>query len=423
LCYINKLYVFRALFIDTKWRIKQNWQYSVLFHHLGYEMTTHQLTSILSSQGSRISCFEIEVFSLNQRRSMNPLYGEIKESILKKGVQNPLHIVFHPIQKKWVLSQGGQTRLLISRELYEETQDEMFLFPPVIQKPYTSDLELCINHLIENHLRGENTFLETAYAVMNIRNLMAQTSGEVPTQDALAVEMSLKGMPIRRQSITAIFYASEVLAPNITNSTFLEELSRKTIDSIRAIRKSLEPHIEPRFFDNELIDLINAGNNRVTIQDIKSYFTTKYLKSSQTSSEKPPKAVHHFSSKFGLSGHLIASASLPSGFLVSIPDRFDSKEQVNAYLLLLGISGVLESNVHASVLSEMGFDQLCDGCDPADLANEIIRRLNLTSSEVLTFSTRLLGLGDDKTFESCIDLVVGMRDRLQNQTTTLTEAK
>lgn len=386
-------------------------------------MTTHQLTSILSSQGSRISCFEIEVFSLNQRRSMNPLYGEIKESILKKGVQNPLHIVFHPLQKKWVLSQGGQTRLLISRELYEETQDEMFLYPPVIQKPYTSDLELCINHLIENHLRGENTFLETAYAVLNIRNLMAQASGEVPTQDALAVEMALKGMPVRRQSITAIFYASEVLGPNITNSTFLEELSRKTIDSIRAVRKTMEPHVDPSLFDNELIHLVNAGNNKVTIQDIKSYFFNKYLKSSQIPNEKAPKAVHHFSSKFGLSGNLVSSNSLPSGFIVSIPDRFVSKDQVNAYLLLLGISGVLDSNVHASVLSEMGFDQLGDGCDPADLANEIIRRLDLTSSEVLTFSTRLLGLGDDKTFESCMDLVVGMRDRLHNQTTTLTEAK
>lgn len=386
-------------------------------------MTTNPLTSILSNQGSRISCFEIEVFSLNQRRSMNPLYGEIKESILKKGIQNPLHIVFHPIQKKWVLSQGGQTRLLISRELFEETQDEMFLYPPVIQKPYTSDLELCINHLVENHLRGENTFLETAYAVLNIRDLMAKANGEKPTQDALAEEMALKGMPIRRQSITAIFYASEVLGPNITNSAFLEELSRKTIDSIRAVRKTMEQHLDPSLFDNELIHLINAVNNKVTIQNIKSYFFNKYLKSSQIPSEKAPEAVHHFSSKFGLSGHLVSSDTLPSGFLVSIPDRFDSKDQVNAYLLLLGMSGVLDSDIHASILSDMGFGQLGDGCDPADLASEIIRRLDLTSSEVLTFSTRLLGLGDDKTFESCMDLVVGMRDRLQNQTTTHTEAK
>lgn len=108
---------------------------------------------------------------------------------------------------------GGQTRLLICRELYKETQDDSYLYPPLTKQKFTSDLDLSIRHLVENNLRGDNTFLETANAVLNIRRLLVESLGADPTQDDLANEMSSRGMPIRRQSITAMLYLAEELSP------------------------------------------------------------------------------------------------------------------------------------------------------------------------------------------------------------------
>ena len=78
---------------------------------------TSKLASILSSEQGQISCFEIEVFYLNQRRSKKPMYDEIKA--------------------------------------------ESFLYPPASKQKFTSDLDLCISHLVENNLRGDNTFLSS----------------------------------------------------------------------------------------------------------------------------------------------------------------------------------------------------------------------------------------------------------------------
>ena len=201
---INKMTLFRAIFIDIKLGSKQNVQYLLNIGVWLKMSATSKLASILSSEQGQISCFEIEVFYLNQRRSKNPMHDEIKESIRSKGIQDPLHIVFHPVQKKWVLSQGGQTRLLICRELYDETKADSFLYPPVSKQKFTSDLDLCISHLVENNLRGDNTFLETANAVLNIRNLLAE--GSETTQELLAKEMSSSLSKPMVSSIAALRY-------------------------------------------------------------------------------------------------------------------------------------------------------------------------------------------------------------------------
>lgn len=368
---------------------------------------TSRLASILSSEQGQISCFDIEVFHLNQRRSKNPKYDDIKESARSKGIQDPLHIVFHPEQNKWILSQGGQTRLLICRELYEETGSQSFLYPATVKQSFTSDLDLCINHLVENHLRGDNTFLETANAVVNIRKLVADSQGAEPTQEELAVEMSRCGMPIRRQSITAMLYLAETVSPNVSNQAFLDGVSRKVIDSIRVLRKSLEQSIPNDDFDAQLVAFINSRSDNVSLKSIRNHFQPVDPHLSKATPRSNKAVASHVSDVFGLKGIVQGTDSLPSGYLVALPEDTENKLQAEVCFFLTGLSGVFEGAVSEDVLLGMGLDGI--GSDPTELASAVRERLNLVEADLLGLPSRVFCRANDKAFESLVRLITGVR--------------
>ena len=402
---INKNTLFRAIFIDLKLGSKQNVQYLLNIGVWLKMSATSKLASILSSEQGQISCFEIEVFYLNQRRSKNPMYDEIKESIQSKGIQDPLHIVFHPVQKKWVLSQGGQTRLLICRELYDETKAESFLYPPVSKQKFTSDLDLCISHLVENNLRGDNTFLETANAVLNIRNLLAE--GSEPTQELLAKEMSSRGMPIRRQSITAMMYLAEELAPYITNQAFLDCVSRKVVDSIRTLRNDLAEEMPSEKFDSALVEYVNSQPGNLSLKQIREHFLKKVVAPTTPGSRSNKAIAKSVSDAFGLSHVVSGSEELPSGFIVSLPQHVDSPLQAEVCFFLASLSGVFDSSVSREVLAAMGLKDI--GSDPADLASCVREHLNLTNADLSSLPSRVFCHASEEGFESLIRLIAGIR--------------
>ncbi|WP_444928303.1 hypothetical protein ACJJI4_24045 (plasmid) [Microbulbifer sp. TRSA002] len=376
-----------------------------------------KLKTMQSREQGQISCFDIEVFHLNQRRSRNPKYDEIKESVRCKGIQDPLHIVFHPGQQKWVLSQGGQTRLLICRELYEETQDDSYLYPPLTKQKFTSDLDLSIRHLVENNLRGGNTFLETANAVLNIRRLLVESLGADPTQDDLANEMSSRGMPIRRQSITAMLYLAEELSPYITNQFFLDSVSRKVIDTLRSLRNELvdvKPHSQ---FDSELVTFINAHNGSVSLKQIQAHFQTPEKDSTPTSLRSNRAIATNVLESFGLVDVVHGTDNLPSGYVVAVPQHIESPLEAEVYFLLISLSGALDGQVTPEVLEEMGVDETC--VDPEDLASIVRVRLNLTSADLSILPSKVFCHTSEEGFESLIRLIVGVRTSLQNNNQSL----
>lgn len=378
---------------------------------------TSKLASILSSEQGQISCFDIDVFHLNQRRSRNPKYDEIKESVRSKGIQEALHIVFHPGQQKWVLSQGGQTRLLICRELYEETKDDSFLYPPTLKQKFTSDLDLCISHLVENNLRGDNTFLETANAVLNIRKLLVGVLGSEPTQEELAGEMSRRGMPIRRQSITSMLYLVEELSPYITNQLFLDLVSRKVVDAIRSMRNELvevKPHGK---FDSELVAFINAQNGGVSLKQIREHFHKPRYEPAPVNRQSNRLIAKNVLGLFGLENIVHGVNTIPSGFVVSIPQRTESSLQAKVCFLLVSLSGVLEGQVTPEVLAVMGMDEA--GVDPEVLASAIRDRLNLTNADLFILLSKLFCHANEEVFDSLIRLIVEIRTSFRSNNQSL----
>ncbi|MDF1746476.1 MAG: hypothetical protein P1V19_22455 [Gimesia sp.] len=367
---------------------------------------TSKLTSILSGEQGQLSCFDIEVFHLNQRRSRNPKYSEILESARNKGIQDSLHVVYHPVQKKWVLSQGGQTRLLICRELYEETGQENFLYPPTVKQKYTSDLDLCISHLVDNHLRGDNTFLETANAVVNIRKLIAESNGTEPTQEELTEEMSRRGMPIRRQSVTAMLYLSEDIAPKITNSAFLDSVSRKVVDSIRALRNDLGKEFSGDEFDARLVDFINSKPENVSLKLLREHFLPGV-----PAKGNPPRSnkaiASSISNTFGLGDVVLGTDDLQSGFLVNLSEAVQDGIQAEVCFFLTSLSGVFDGPVSDDVVEGMGLGVA--GGDPATLADAVRARLNLCDWDLLGLTSRIFCQANDEGFELLVRLIAGLR--------------
>ena len=113
------------------------------------------------SQGMLMSLpiSEIDFFDKNPRRLHDvSSYEAIKESIRSSGIQQPVHVTQRPGESKYVLAQGGNTRLKILRELLEETGDNRFRMMPCIYIPYTDETTLQVAHLVENELRAEMCF-------------------------------------------------------------------------------------------------------------------------------------------------------------------------------------------------------------------------------------------------------------------------
>lgn len=370
-------------------------------------MNTSLLNNLQTVIGTKKpNCFEIQVYSKNQRKTKNPKYDEIKASIECKGIQSPLQVVFHPVEKQWVLSHGGQTRLMICRELYETYKDEKYLYPPVVFEEFNSDLDLCINHLIENQLRGDNSFVDTANAVRNIRLMMADSEGVIPTQDQLAERMSELGMPIRRQSITAMMYAAETLLPLITNEAFVQMLTRKTLDSIRALKSSLAQVTGSHEFDDQLIEMINSNSHAVTPKEIDNYFklrTSSGLSPSKTSqiANSILKAVGH--------QYLMSGTDSAGKISIEIPQEGIDPSRSKLIFWLISQAGGFKSNGHLSI----------QGIDPRhpndESVDSLFKSLNLSITDVMNVNFDVLSDVDDRTYGQLISLIKEIRkNRVQS---------
>ena len=87
-------------------------------------MTQLKSTSVTNDTTLELPLDEIETYVANPRPYANPIYLEIKESIRRIGVQHRIIVTRRPKQEKYVIHQGGNTRLQCLRELYEETGEE-----------------------------------------------------------------------------------------------------------------------------------------------------------------------------------------------------------------------------------------------------------------------------------------------------------
>jgi ParB family protein of integrating conjugative element (PFGI_1 class) len=115
----------------------------------------------------QVEITRIKAYDRNPRRSDNPEYDRIKASIHADGMDQPLVITCRPGETDYVVHAGGNTRLRILQELYEETGDEAFYRVHCLYRPWNHESDVLLAHLRENDLRGGLSFIDKAQAVLD----------------------------------------------------------------------------------------------------------------------------------------------------------------------------------------------------------------------------------------------------------------
>lgn len=127
----------------------------------------------------------IEVSHMNPRQTRGEHYDSTKESIRNIGLLQMLTVTKVPGQNHFSLYNGGNTRLTILKELYQEylaagedDKAEAIRMQQCRYVPYTDDIDVLVRHMAENEERSDMTFADKARAVFQIRELYLKQSGE-----------------------------------------------------------------------------------------------------------------------------------------------------------------------------------------------------------------------------------------------------
>jgi hypothetical protein len=173
---------------------------------------SHQLNEQPETQ-MELPIMDILLYDRNPRKSQNENYEAIKDSIrATKRLTSPLVVTRRPGEKKFMVGQGGNTRLAILQELFTETGDPAFARLVVTFTPWKSEFELLAGHMRENELRGDMCFWDKANAYADLRRLLEEEAGS--KLSARAFEQELKdrgGLPVGKTMLSYFRFAVDNL--------------------------------------------------------------------------------------------------------------------------------------------------------------------------------------------------------------------
>jgi ParB family protein of integrating conjugative element (PFGI_1 class) len=192
---------------------------------------------------------QLQPYELNPRRSRNPSYDDIRESIENAGLKRAPNITRRqPGDEKYSIRDGGNTRLVILRELHDkykylaEKEPDKKKSQALQQKadsffrikcdfiPWHSDLDALSSHMIENEARGGTKFIEKALVVQRYKKLFIEQDKQTAIDEnkpftdkqlstrKLAERISKTGWIISFSHIAKFNYAANVLINHIPNA-------------------------------------------------------------------------------------------------------------------------------------------------------------------------------------------------------------
>ena len=211
---------------------------------------------------------QIKPYDRNPRRERNPRYDEIKASIhAQGGLNNPITVTRRPGETLYMVESGGNTRLQILNELYEETGHTSFNEIHVLYRPWKSETHVLTAHLIENDKRGEMLFIDKALGIRELKKLFeAEDNGEPYSIRKLTDRLRDEGYAVDQNLLSRMNYAIDVLLPVIPEA-LRAGMGRPQIARIRKIEKAFQHYWEKisqqdvSFFD-ELFQNSLAEHNR-----------------------------------------------------------------------------------------------------------------------------------------------------------------
>ncbi len=155
---------------------------------------------------------EILLYDRNPRKSRNPQFNEIKESIRQKGVQHPPNVTKRPGSGKYMVYGGGNTRLLAMQELWLETRDPKFERMMAFYRPWVNEAAALAAHLVENEQRADMVFYDKVQGYMDLKREYENAFGPLSSR---RFEELLKGdgLPASKTILHIYNYAYIRLSP------------------------------------------------------------------------------------------------------------------------------------------------------------------------------------------------------------------
>lgn len=198
-----------------------------------------------------IDISRIQPYEHNPRHGRNPEYDRIRDSIRNTGLDQPLVVTQRPDATDFIVHAGGNTRLIILKELFAETGDQRFAAVPCLLKDWCCESDVLLAHLRENDLRGGLTFIDKARAVCEAQKLLAEElSLDVISQRRLETELRRAGYRITQARISQMVYTVHRLLPVIPIA--LEGgLGRPHIERIRRLERAAHKIWQDRCSESE----------------------------------------------------------------------------------------------------------------------------------------------------------------------------
>ena len=181
---------------------------------------------------------QLRPYEHNPRFIRNPLYDDLKASIRERGLDQPPPITRRPGETHFIIRNGGNTRLAILGELWQETRDERFFRIHCLFRPWTDEISALLGHLAESDLHGQLTFIERAQAVAKLKTMLA-SDGATLSQRELARRLAAGGYPISQSHISRMLDTLEHLLPAIPQ-TLYAGLGKPKIERLIGLRSQAE---------------------------------------------------------------------------------------------------------------------------------------------------------------------------------------
>ena len=180
---------------------------------------------------------EIRPYDRNPRLAPNERYAEIKASIRVRELESPLPITRRPGDTSYMVGKGGNTRLAILNELYQETGEQRFFKFSCHFTPWVSESDTLLAHLTENDRRGDLTLIDRAHGVRDLHTLLEQELDRKLTLRELATELKALGYYQDPPRITRMYYALDVLLPAIPQ-LLATGMGRRQVEAIRRLDRA-----------------------------------------------------------------------------------------------------------------------------------------------------------------------------------------
>ncbi|MGI9449085.1 MAG: ParB family protein [Geminicoccaceae bacterium] len=185
---------------------------------------------------------QLYCYEHNPRLLRNPKWLEIKASIrASRGLTETLSVTRRPDDDRYVVHQGGNTRLLVIKELFAETNDEAFRSVKVHIHPFVSEIEIAALHDRENTCRADLTYFEEAWSKFRQYELYCRDGLGKPSVAFFVRFMNERyGVSLTPYGFSRMKFAVEVLYQHIPTCLVQGAMSQRAIRRLINVQNALK---------------------------------------------------------------------------------------------------------------------------------------------------------------------------------------